>query len=126
MRGAARLVTDGEGAEIFAWGPHFSQDGRYLLSTLDGSARIWDIESAQLVGSSFPNDIGVVANGAEGETLQLVTGVGEHILLWNLETETWPEIACRAAGRNMTETEWDAFGPTDTSYRATCPQYPIE
>ena len=111
---------------MFAFGPFFSGNGRLLLSTLDGSARIWDITSGQLIGSSFPNDIGVVANGAEGETLQLVTGVGNHILLWNLDLDTWPEIACRASGRNMTKAEWDTFGPNKTSYRATCPQYPIE
>jgi DNA-binding SARP family transcriptional activator len=39
---------------------------------------------------------------------------------------TWFDIACDAVGRNMTRAEWEQFGPRDTEYRATCPQYDIE
>ncbi|MFN0030087.1 MAG: hypothetical protein ACKV2O_23270 [Acidimicrobiales bacterium] len=34
--------------------------------------------------------------------MQLVTMDAEHVLLWNLDTSTWPDIACRAAGHNLT------------------------
>lgn len=39
--------------------------------------------------------------------------------------ESWADIACRAAGRNMTRSEWELFGPKDTAYRATCPEFPL-
>ena len=66
------------------------------------------------------------AGGAEGQHLQLVTSVGDHLLIWNLDTSTWYDIACRAAGRNMTRNEWAQFGPSDTDYRATCSRYDLE
>lgn len=61
-----------------------------------------------------------------GETIRLVTETGSGIHIWNLDTSTWFDTACDAAGRNMTRAEWDQFGPRDTDYRATCAQYPIE
>jgi hypothetical protein len=45
-------------------------------------------------------------------------------MVWNLNTDEWAEIACRAAGRNMTVEEWDQFGPEDEPYRATCEEWP--
>lgn len=45
---------------------------------------------------------------------------------WNLDDDSWYDVACQAAGRNMTRAEWEQFGPRDAEYRATCPQYPIE
>ena len=117
LRGGGRPVESATG------GMFFSADGRFLLSTLDGSPRLWDIESARMLGSAFPNDDGVVASGAEGEVLQLVTGVGEHILVWNLDTDSWAELACWAAGRNLTEAEWERHGPTDADLRPTCAEY---
>ena len=50
----------------------------------------------------------------------IVTLVGEHILLWDADTDRWAGIACRAAGRSMTPEEWEEFGPADEEYRATC------
>ncbi len=37
---------------------------------------------------------------------------------------TWPEIACRGAGRNLTFEEWEQFGPADEPYHATRLQWP--
>ncbi len=36
-----------------------------------------------------------------------VSADGENILIWNLNTDEWYDIACRAAGRNMTQAEWE-------------------
>jgi WD40 repeat protein len=112
--------------EVFALGPHFSPDDTLMVSMFDGVPRLWDTSTGTQIGDGFPNDEGVVAAGAEGEALRLVTGVGDHVLVWNLDTDSWLEVACRAAGRNFTRSEWVKFGPTGTEYRATCPQHPIE
>ena len=105
-------------------GPYFSPDSRYLLTTRDKQPRLWDVQNRSLVGT-FANDPGLTAEGSSGpERLNLVTLVGEHALVWNLNTDEWREIACRAAGRNMTLDEWDLFGPEGEPYRSTCPQWP--
>jgi hypothetical protein len=65
----------------------------------------------------------VAAGGADGGP-SLFTSVGDEVLIWNLDVEAWPEIACQAAGRNLTRQEWDRFGPPDEPYQATCPQWP--
>ena len=43
---------------------------------------------------------------------------------WNFRFETWPDIACERAGRNLTRAEWDAYLPSDEAYHVTCPQHP--
>lgn len=105
-------------------GPYFSPDSRYLLTTRDKQPRVWDVQNRSLVGT-FANDLGLTAEGSTGpEHLNLVTLVGDHALIWNLNVDEWPEIACRAAGRNLKRDEWDQFGPQGEPYRATCEQWP--
>lgn len=56
----------------------------------------------------------------------MVTAGERSVQVWNLDMSEWPEIACRAAGSNLTRDEWAQWGPRDEDYRAICPQYPIE
>ncbi len=62
-------------------------------------------------------------DGVDGRATA-VTAVGDEILIWNLNTSGWSDIACRAAGRNMTLAEWEQFGPQDEPYNPTCEQWP--
>ncbi len=100
----------------------FDSTGRYVLTSGDGSAILWDLEQEALVGLPFPNDPDFRIGGRNGP--ELLTAVGDWMLLWNLDIESWPRIACQAAGRNLTGDEWKQFGPKDQDYRATCPQWP--
>ncbi len=34
---------------------------------------------------------------------------------WNVNTDEWYDIACRAAGRNRTRAEWEEIGPRDAA-----------
>ena len=105
---------------------NWSNDGRYLVSRFETVGRLWDVDSGRQIGAPFPNDVGRLPGAATGDVPQLVTAVGDDVWIWKLDVDRWFEIACRAAGRNMSAAEWDAFGPSDASYRATCPQYPID
>ena len=117
-----RLQGEGRADES----PWFSSDSKLMITTFDGSVRLWDVASGTQIGDPFPHDSTEDAGGAEGEVLRLATASGQHILVWNLDTSSWFDIACQAAGRNMTRVEWDQFGPRDTDYGAPCPQYEIE
>ena len=98
----------------------FSADGRYALSGSDGKARLWDLRAAVQIGDPFPNDDDFQLDGNDG--LKLLTAVGDHMLLWNLDPATWLAIACRAAGRNLSAEEWRTFGPAGEPYHQTCDQ----
>ena len=110
-------------AERFGTGPLISSDGEYLLTVRDQTPRLWHIATEIDLGT-FPHDPGLSMTGVDfGDQLQLITGVGDDAIVWNLDIDSWPDIACRAVGRNLTESEWEQFGPGDTDYRATCPQW---
>jgi hypothetical protein len=51
---------------------------------------------------------------------ELAVDAGDGLMLWNLRTEAWADAACRVAGRQLTEAEWqDHVGEPDS--RPTCP-----
>ena len=101
----------------------FSPDDRFLLTTYGGEARLWDTSTGLAIGDPFPNDRGISILGREGEGLHLATLVDGDLVSWNLDVDTWVDVACQAAGRNLTRGEWDQYGPDDTEPRATCPQF---
>jgi WD40 repeat protein len=105
-------------------GVYLSADGVFLLTTRDTQPRLWHLPSGTVIGA-FPHRAGLVASGVGiGPQLRLVTMEGDHALIWNLEVTSWPDIACRAAGRNFTSAEWAQFGPKGVPYAATCAQWP--
>ncbi len=111
-------------AEALGWDPYISADSRYVLTTKEQRPRLWDLEARMPIGT-FPSDEGLVPDASAGaDRLNLVTTLGDYAMVWNLNTDEWPEIACRAAGRNLTADEWEKFGPVDEPYRATCEEWP--
>jgi hypothetical protein len=97
-----------------------------------GLVTMWDVESRTQIGA-LPNRGYLDATGVgvvpivlpEDSPLgpRLVTTTPNQLLAWNLDFAAWPDIACAAAGRNLTLGEWERFGP-DEPYRATCSQWP--
>ena len=102
----------------------FTTDGTRLLSTgNDPGSILCDLESRTRIADGLPT---VWMWPAPDGSDRGVSADGENILIWNLNTDEWYDIACRAAGRNMTRVEWEEFGPRDAEYQATCPQFPLE
>jgi hypothetical protein len=44
-------------------------------------------------------------------------------VLWEAEPQAWIEQACRMAGRNFSQAEWQQYFPGE-EYRVTCSQWP--
>lgn len=103
---------------VFAMG-----DGDTVLGEIDGKPQLWDASTGELIGGTFPNDPGAVFTASDGESFA-ITAVGDDLLVWDLDIDAWPDIACRAAGRNMTLDEWERLGPEGEPYEPTCPQWP--
>ncbi|MGI9624736.1 MAG: WD40 repeat domain-containing protein, partial [Acidimicrobiales bacterium] len=106
-------------------GVAISDAGDTIVNFGQTSATIWDAESLTPIGDPFPHGVeqgwgGQFAVQAE----RLVTMTGPEILVWNVDTASWPDLACAAAGRNLTQRQWDEFGPEGERYQITCPQYP--
>ncbi|MEM7272728.1 MAG: BTAD domain-containing putative transcriptional regulator [Actinomycetota bacterium] len=102
----------------------FSQDSSLLLTNFDNTGRLWDVEAGEQIGRPIPTARGTNMGANYGETLQLITATEDHALVWNLDTERWPDSACRAAASNLTEDEWNQWGPRDEELRSTCPDFP--
>ena len=98
------------------------------LTISNKNPRLIDANTGRQIGDKFPHDnrdiLLLPADGVDGEPIQLVTSLGDGAAVWNLATETWYDIACQSAGRNLTVQEWELVGPRDREATATCPQWP--
>ncbi len=99
---------------------------RIVTQATNGTVRVWDRESGDQIGREIA--IGRQAAGTgvaiarDGDLVGIF--LDTEFAIWNYDIESWPELACEIAGRNMTQREWNEFGPRDTEYRVTCPQFP--
>jgi hypothetical protein len=53
----------------------------------------------------------------------LISYTPQGVYVWQWAIEDVRELACRLAGRNLTEEEWAKYMGTAT-YEKTCPQWP--
>ncbi len=112
--------------EHAAQAPVFTPDGEWMFSAADGVARVWHYESGRQLGQPFPSQPGGLPYAVvAGEILRVVTPFEGNALVWDVDVERWVDVACSAAGRNLTPAEWELFGPRDTAYRATCAEYAV-
>ncbi|MGB5758312.1 MAG: AAA family ATPase, partial [Acidimicrobiales bacterium] len=101
-------------------GLHFSPDDRYLLTNIDGTARLWDVASGLQVGAPIETATGTNSSISVGAQLQLVTGTEDHALIWDLDIDSWVGAVCRVADGGLTEADWQQWGPRDEPYRELC------
>lgn len=114
------LGSSGASSAWAAGGLVFSLDDTMLLTNVDDAGQLWDVEAGEAIGGQFPTAAGTNSGANFGEELQLVTATDESVLVWNLDTDAWPGIACRAAGSDLTQAEWDQWGPRDKDHHSIC------
>lgn len=120
MVGAVGTFNSGQGVPLL-----FSNNDALLLSSHDNVARLWDVATGQQIGVDMVTAERTIAGINTGDALQLITGTEEGALIWNLDTESWADVACRSAGSNLTRAEWEQWGPRDEEYGAICGQFPL-
>jgi WD40 repeat protein len=87
----------------------------------DGKVVVWDIEQGEAIGANFGSP------GAQSISLApdgsfLIVGGSDGVRMWDLDTDFWAEQVCFAAGRNLTEDEWEEFFP-GLEYQVTCDRW---
>ena len=86
--------------------------------------KIFDLATGRQLGRELPHSTNIadrIEFSGDGTILSVPNE--DRVTLWNYDTDSWAEIACEFAGRNMTREEWDQFGPRTIEYRATCSQF---
>ncbi len=103
----------------------FSRDGDVLLAAAnDQTVSLFDVASRRRIGdpiAAFSPLIGAGHMNPEGT--QVAVNQRDGVVIWDIDPDHLAAAACKLAGRNLTEAEWntylDGFGP----YRATCPEF---
>ncbi len=99
----------------------FSPDGRsYAVSSLDGTASVWDLQSGTRLGDPFPPYPGASPTALFEPNGQLLIDWLSNAIELPMNVNTWEQFACRVAGRNLTRAEWHGVLP-NRAYRPTCP-----
>jgi competence ComEA-like helix-hairpin-helix protein len=108
----------------------FSGDGNYLfVQSTDGGMwahedsagkfSIVDVKNRQRIDPPIPIP----------KTGMSINSAGTKLLspgyLWDVNPQAWLKLACRIAGRNFTQAEWEEYFPGE-AYRATCQDWPLE
>lgn len=107
-----------------------------VAGVVEGTVRVFDVASGQQLGSDLPvgrfgnlDDIQATAPRLDIQfdaAGRLIVQDRDSVAIWNYDTSTWRDLACRLVGHNMNREQWDLYGPTGARYRRTCEQYPIE
>jgi WD40 repeat protein len=87
----------------------------------DGLAKLWDTETLQQFGATFPGDPGQWGNAQltpDGSSLVVVYADGTGFV-WPTSVRAWEQHACAVAGRNFTPEEWRRFVGS-RSYSRVC------
>ena len=100
----------------------FSPDSRLLVaSSADQTASLWDVTTHKPVGGTFPVTPGAIPTAQFSPAGELVIVGLSDATVWPMDPEVWEDFACRAAGRDLTEAEWEDLLP-DRDFQPTCPQ----
>jgi hypothetical protein len=96
--------------------PQISPDARFYVGlNLDPfDTFVHDLPSGALLGK-LPG-VGILS--PDGRTV--VSSRNGDLVAWDLDPAAWQRRACQAAGRNLSQDEWDQYFPGET-YRQTCP-----
>ena len=110
-------------------GVEYLHHGDWLIITggdTEPAAQLYDAATLDPIGVPFSYP----ATGSSGDPIA-VNRAGTMFseaeygapLLWDVNPADWLTIACRIAGRNLTQAEWHQYLPS-RPYQITCPQWP--
>jgi WD40 repeat protein len=117
----ARLTHDGWVNQA-TWN---GDESLILTASWDGTARVWDAAMGE-ERFRLAHDDRVTQATWNGDERLILTVSGNTVYQYYTRMEDLLRAACQRALRNMTREEWGRFMKHEPSYRATCPNLPIE
>ena len=98
------VVLRGEGGRVraLAW----SADGRWLATADDDGARLWDRERPAAGAVALPGSSGARALAVSSDGRWLMAAGERGVRRYRLRLDELVTFACRAAGRELSDTEW--------------------
>jgi WD40 repeat protein len=132
-RATGRLVGS-ESAEALAFDPKGDRlataTARFPPGRAIHAVQLWDVARHERQGAeplaSGPGGgrFGAVPQmsfSPDGRTLAVV-GIDKVPLFFDVDEATWPAVACRIAGRDLSPSEWRRFVGPGFDYEPTCPK----
>jgi WD40 repeat protein len=103
---------------------YFTPDEQSLLTYgFDGTIRIWNLENPAGDPVVLNHDSRVSDVSFSGNGKWLISNTPQGIYIWQWSIEDVRNLACRLAGRNLTEDEWAKYMGA-APYEETCEQWP--
>ena len=101
-RRLATLQSEAAGRDL-----EFSPDGRLLVAAGDG-LEVWDVSQRSLLGGRRLGELSLaeVDISPDGRTVATLDDAG-NVFAWTLDRRAWVSLACRLAGRRLTDAEWE-------------------
>lgn len=109
VRRLATLQSETAGRDL-----EFSPDGRLLVAVGDG-LEVWDISQRSLLGGRRLGELSLaeVDVSPDGRTVATLDDAG-NVFAWTLDRREWVSLACRLAGRRLTDAEWEELAGART------------
>ncbi len=100
----------------------WARAGRVLVvQGVDGSVNLWDVESDTFAGKLWTgNGSGFSSPWYDEVTDSIWVASSDEIVQLPMDKDVWSERACEAAGRNLTQDEWDRLVPGGGSVQSAC------
>ncbi|WP_456843935.1 nSTAND1 domain-containing NTPase [Cellulomonas sp. P5_C6] len=104
------------------WEMTYSADGSQIITAGNGVVDLWDASTLEPLGSltaGSPDDVAMARPMKDGHTIVIAQPRGK-VLTWDSRPQHVIDIACRLAGRNLTQAEWNRY-VVNRDYEPTCP-----
>ena len=104
----------------------FSRNGKLLLAAAnDQTVSLFDVATRRRLGDPIPAFSPLIGAGhVNPDGTQIAVNEQDGVVIWDIAPDTLAAAACKLAGRNLTENEWNTHLHGFGSYRPTCPEYP--
>ena len=129
-RASGTLEASFTGFREPGWGRYLPGDRRMFRSAVGPYYDLIDMTTGSRIGEPFRfgdnrGAIGTISVGLAADGSHALIGTpGSPVKRIELDPRRWLEMACDAAGRNLTRAEWARYFGAIADYDVTCPQYP--
>jgi WD40 repeat protein len=94
-------------------------DRRFVVSSNDHTASVWDLGSRMRLGNAFGPYPGTVPAAMFEPNGHLLINLLSNAIELPTDVNTWERFACRVAGRDLTRAEWHDLLP-NRAYQPVC------